>query len=548
LLEYNPFVAIMPNTNVLRVFLCHSSDDKQDVMGWYRKLEDRGVDPWIDKEKILPGQDWELVITKAIRETDVVLVFLSSRSVNKRGFVQREIRSAVEAAQELPEDSIFIIPGRLEPINISEIPEALRRYQLVDLFESQGFDSLMRSLQVKARELGIDLRPKVTGTVVPVEVHRPVNEEVPRAGHRLGRTVDIRLNRRTRRNTSAFELPAPTGRPPYHLSLSDVLPSKAVDAIIKSGRMTFHAAGNTGGVRRPEPQHIVAMHMRHDFEINASQGRPSFFYHLGDVVYFFGELSEYYAQFYEPYKHYPAPIFGIPGNHDGAVSRVGNGKPLEGFMRNFCAPKPEVTPEAGSLARTAMTQPGPYWTLEAPFLTIVGLYSGLNGELDDEQKEWLVQELRDAPIDKALLLALHHPPYSADSQGSGSNSLAQTLCSAMKRSRRVVDAVLSAHVNNYQRFTVVVENRAVPYLVVGTGGYWNLHAMSAKVDRRKLPLRVAGTEVTLENYCSDRHGYMRLQVTNGSLKGEFFSVPRPEESAVTPAYLRDAIELQWGRR
>jgi hypothetical protein len=280
--------------------------------------------------------------------------------------------------------------------------------------------------------------------------------------------------------------------------------------------------------------------MRNDFE-TAPENCPSFFYHLGDVVYFFGERSQYYAQFYEPYKYYPAPIFAVPGNHDGATSTHSTEKPMEGFLRNFCATEPLVTPEAEGLARTPMTQPGPYWTLEAPFLTIVGLYSGLNGELDDTQKKWLVQELKEAPADRALLVALHHPPYSADSIGVGSRNLADTLALAMKRARRVADAVLSAHVNNYQRFTVRVGQREVPYWVVGTGGYWNLHPMSTKLDSSQLPVKIAGTDVVLNNYCADRHGYMRFQVTRHSLQGEFLTVPGPEESTLKGPYLRDSL-------
>lgn len=53
-----------------------------------------------------------------------------------------------------------------------------------------------------------------------------------------------------------------------------------------------------------------------------SSHRPSFLYHLGDVVYFYGEASNYYPQFYEPYAFYPVPIFAIPGNHDGDIGSV----------------------------------------------------------------------------------------------------------------------------------------------------------------------------------------------------------------------------------
>jgi len=34
-------------------------------------------------------------------------------------------------------------------------------------------------------------------------------------------------------------------------------------------------------------------------------------FHLGDVVYNFGEWNYYYDQFYEPFRNYAAPIFAI---------------------------------------------------------------------------------------------------------------------------------------------------------------------------------------------------------------------------------------------
>ena len=94
----------------------------------------------------------------------------------------------------------------------------------------------------------------------------------------------------------------------------------------------FHTVGDTGGIDNAWPQQIVAYWMEKD----AAQQFPAFFYHLGDVVYYDGEHGSYYPQFYEPYFHYPAPIFAIPGNHDADVGRPPNHASLEPFMKNFC--------------------------------------------------------------------------------------------------------------------------------------------------------------------------------------------------------------------
>ena len=94
------------------------------------------------------------------------------------------------------------------------------------------------------------------------------------------------------------------------------------------------------------------------------------------MIYNFGEADDYYYEFYEPYAHYPAPIFAIPGNKDGDCRTGSNGKSLAAFVTNFCAKK-KVTVDAGGISRWPMIQPNVYWTLEAPFVTIIGLYSNV---------------------------------------------------------------------------------------------------------------------------------------------------------------------------
>src|SRR6266568_6869919 len=127
-------------------------------------------------------------------------------------------------------------------------------------------------------------------------------------------------------------LPPPTGAPPFRLDLATVIGVDAVNAIEQFGKLVFHTVGDSGGVNSPQPQQIVADWMDTDF--TTVKPAPSFFYHLGDVVYFDGERNQYYPQFYEPYLHYQAPILGIPGNHDGDLTVPPVVTALEGFRVN----------------------------------------------------------------------------------------------------------------------------------------------------------------------------------------------------------------------
>jgi Calcineurin-like phosphoesterase len=152
------------------------------------------------------------------------------------------------------------------------------------------------------------------------------------------------------------------GQPSDLFSLQQSLGSRGpqtIRAIQSAGKIVFHSVGDTGASnqRKFGNELSAADQMTADFHNAADPDRPAFFYHLGDVVYDFGEATYYYDQFYEPYRNYPAPIFSIPGNHDSFIvpGTPAGSEPLTIFSRNFCALSPTVTKEAGSLHRTAMT-------------------------------------------------------------------------------------------------------------------------------------------------------------------------------------------------
>jgi hypothetical protein len=167
------------HTRTLRVFLCHSGLDKPTVRTLYRELKAEGIDPWFDEEELVPGEDWELTIRRAVRETDVVLVCISNVSVTRRGFAQKEIKLALDVADEQPEGTIFIIPVRLDDC---AVPDRLRRWQWLNLFEPNGLGKLMTALERRATELGIKLGreeirvgERVLFTKEGVEILKPLN-------------------------------------------------------------------------------------------------------------------------------------------------------------------------------------------------------------------------------------------------------------------------------------------------------------------------------------------------------------------------------------
>ena len=304
-------------------------------------------------------------------------------------------------------------------------------------------------------------------------------------------------------------------------------------AIEKAGQIVFHSVGDTGSAEGPSTQSLVADKMVSDFTEANSSDIPSFFYHLGDVVYYFGEATYYYDQFYEPYRGYPAPIVAIPGNHDGVVYAADPAPTLAAFLTNFCAPSFAPSPDAGGLARTTMIQPGVYFTFDAPFVRILGVYSnvledpgvisGQNGtypKLDSRQIDFLQTALARVKNENyigAVIIAVHHPPFTGGSTHGGSPVMLQDIDDACQAAGVWPHAVFSGHSHNYQRFARTVNGLQIPYMVAGCGGHAPLDKMSGTY---RTPFPIDST-LTLESYDDTDYGYLRVVVNATTLTIEF---------------------------
>jgi len=356
------------------------------------------------------------------------------------------------------------------------------------------------------------------------------------------------------RDTHFRDLPPPTGNAPFHLDLRDIITDHSHQTIVDKKKLTFHLNGDMGGILYAVPQELVAKGMEADFDPHADASEnPAFLYITGDCVYFNGEVKEYYKQFYQPYEFYHGPIFAVPGNHDG--ENLPGDNTLEGFVRNFCAPHPAKMPESGDSHRTAMVQPNVYWTLLTPLVNIIGLYSNVpaGGDIRSPQTEWLVGELSTLPRDVPLMIALHHPVYSADDHHSGSTYMKDALEHAAQQAGRHPEMIVAGHVHDYQRLTKSMAGGVqLPYLVIGAGGYHNLHSIMKVNGRRMIPPVVfhdnQGDPVTLEHYSDDHHGFLRVAISDQLIVGRYYQVPRPQEPWSKGNQLVDRFEFDWRNR
>ena len=159
----------MTEPRLLRVFLCHASQDKPAVRELYKRLAaEKWIDPWLDEEKLLPGQDFDLEIYKAARDSDSIIICLSKISVAKEGYVNKEIRRALDAADEKPEGAIYIIPLRLDDCSPSF--ERLKKLHYADYFTPNAHEKLIKSLRLRADALKIETSEKI---VEPVSHLKP---------------------------------------------------------------------------------------------------------------------------------------------------------------------------------------------------------------------------------------------------------------------------------------------------------------------------------------------------------------------------------------
>lgn len=367
------------------------------------------------------------------------------------------------------------------------------------------------------------------------------------------------------------------------------------DSIQKSGRMAFHIVGCTGDAGDHEPQQAVCRGMAAqilesvDGDTRENGAVPaSFLYHLGDITYKPGASSDvmngdaegddvnaaehdrgrmYNEQFYAPFAVYRRPIFAIAGNHDGKASIHRSTSAIGHFFTNFCASVGTRSDDNLVDSRGAMTQPYVYWRLNTPLMHIIGLYANVEngGMLDDPrgdpfgpQYKWLVAQLKGmrAPNGsdasrKAIVLAVHYPPYSGatnfsqrgdprlgPSNAQSTPPLAVVLQRAFAESGQRPDVVVSAHAHLYQRLTYrYADGWQMPCVVAGSGGHAPVERLFHACDgtmtaTRSVPFDAVslpgfpvsrGETVQVEAYDDRSFGFLRITVDSAQLMGEFFT-------------------------
>lgn len=138
-------------SDAVQVFVAYAFEDEPAARMLYASLKGYGFTPWLDKENLLPGQNWPRAIERAIDSSDFFIACLSRHSIIKRGHFQCELRYALELTRHLPLDDIFVLPVRLDEC---DVPRTLSRStQIVDLFPQwdRGVCNVIRTIDRESK-------------------------------------------------------------------------------------------------------------------------------------------------------------------------------------------------------------------------------------------------------------------------------------------------------------------------------------------------------------------------------------------------------------
>jgi hypothetical protein len=542
------------------IFISHDASTMDFVIEFRDALKqeltlqyDREITIFLDVREIRTGTSWADHVSEALAQSKVLLAIVTPLYLTSK-FPQSEFAAFKERSRQTGRS--LLLPVLLR----GETSPDLAEFQLFDLRKFPILKSSPSRWPVALKHQMTQLAERLKEMIDQAPPHDPhwsasakeegagsIDVTGPKFGELEPDATKFRVQHQPDSTTYKLlsqkpslirPLPLPQSRGGLEpiLLLSDTYGSNGADVvktIQQEGRIAFHAVGSTGNVRGPREMALVADKMTQEFYEDSVMPKASFLFHLGDVIYSFGEAKYYYDQFYVPYRHYPRPILAIPGNHDGMVVPKSGGTSLQAFLANFCAPDFRHMPEAGGL-RTAQIQPGVYFTLDAPFVRILALYSnvlegpgvissegGKFSTISDVQLQFLeaaLRRIKQEAFQGAVIVAVHHDPFSPT--GGRNREMVNDLDSVSKKTGVWPHAILSAHAHNYQRYTRMIDGRLIAYVVAGNGGHGISHLQRGISQGVKIPVGADGA-LTLEAFDDQGFGYVRVTADSSTLRIDY---------------------------
>ena len=129
-----------------KVFIAYVIEDLPLALRLYDALAGVGMNPWLDRNKLLPGQNWRRCIERAVDVSDFFIACFSQTAATKRGQFPYEVRYALKCAERMPLDDIYFVPVRFEECKVPQ--RITSQIQYVDLFPNweAGLHAMTQSL------------------------------------------------------------------------------------------------------------------------------------------------------------------------------------------------------------------------------------------------------------------------------------------------------------------------------------------------------------------------------------------------------------------
>lgn len=206
-----------------KIFLSYAKEDYRFAEKLYSHLESLNLKPWLDKKKLLPGQDWNFVLRKELKEANFIILLLSKNSVTKRGYVQREFRLALEYYEEKLDDDIYLIPLKIDDC---QVPDKLSKFQWVEFKE--GFESISKAIEIQRKKY-------ITYEEARIKAYKSYDYETNKENFRYGDKIilDIDIEYAQFINDRNLDLK----------EVNDVILGKKSEIVFQGRRFLFNAAG-----------------------------------------------------------------------------------------------------------------------------------------------------------------------------------------------------------------------------------------------------------------------------------------------------------------
>ena len=147
------------------IFISYAKEDAGAAQRLYGDLQRLGAVPWMDTQDLRAGDDWKRAIRHAIEECDFFLALISANSVSKKGYVQKELREAIEVLDRVPEGNRFLLPVRLDDCHVSV--DRLRDLQWVNLFQARwaaGIREIALAVELRSDPFPVAISAELDGT------------------------------------------------------------------------------------------------------------------------------------------------------------------------------------------------------------------------------------------------------------------------------------------------------------------------------------------------------------------------------------------------